>query len=187
MSAAITNWNLDPNIKWYLRLSSGSVELYKTQADAEAQTNRVAYGSFENGTDVAVTLNNDTTEPDIEIFNDFLSWHLRVTYESETETFIWVIEPWTDLPEISDPLLATEASIQARALYEINVHTKTRIEREVSLAQHYTDLDIGDIVRITETMRGLNNVVQCTEVTTKGTAKSLTDNIRTVEYKDLVR
>jgi hypothetical protein len=59
---AIVNWNIAENIVWYVRLADVdgviSVELFLTQADAEAQTNMQASGSGSYGTSQSVALVN---------------------------------------------------------------------------------------------------------------------------------
>jgi hypothetical protein len=191
MAPSVDDFNLDPNQTWYVKLShdggAGLVGLFNSQADAEAGTNRVAYAAFSYGTAVEITLTNDAADPEVSIFNTYLEYHLRVTFLSEDDAALFRVGPFTDLPEVRDTLLVSSAQILDRARREIDEHTHTAIERTMPLAAHYPALDVGDIVRVTDSMRSLDVSTRLTKVVTQFDAASLTDTITTVEYKDVTR
>lgn len=191
MAAKVDDLNVNPNQAWYIKISDagtqGLVEFFNSEADAEAGINRVAYGYFDFGYAVEVELTNDTADPEIEIFNDYLDYHIKVTLYDGDPTKIFREGPLTDLTEVSDPLLISSQAILDRARREIDEHTHTKIIRDVSLATHLPQRDPGDVIRLRDPMRGLDQLVRIEDITTMGTKDSLLDAIRTVEFKDVKR
>ena len=86
----ITNWNINPNIRWFGRFEvSGEVlnaELYTSQADATAQTSRQAYGST-YGTELRF-VNEDDSDYPVEEYNDSYSWHAKVYFSGEPNSTV---------------------------------------------------------------------------------------------------
>jgi hypothetical protein len=191
MSFAITDWNLNPNRNWYVVLSdSGSgiqVDLYTTQANSEAETNLVASGTGGYGTGSQITMAmDDAGTPEISIFNSDLDYHIVVTGESGDTQKTFHIAPFVDLDEISDSIYKSTALIQARALHEINLHTHTAKYRSISLAGPFHNIEVGDVLRIQSTRRDIDVLSTVTETVITGTPDSLTAQIETVEYIDMV-
>jgi len=191
MTASIDNWNVDPNQVWYVKIGpsggQGLVELFNTAADAQAGTNRVAHGTFSFGSGAPVTLTDEPTPPTVQIFNEVLEYHLKATLLEEDPAATFRIGPFTDLPEVSSPLLSDADRILDRARREIDQHTHTQILRDVSLAVHYPDMDVGDVVRITDSMRSLDVTARIDEIRTSFDKDSLLDTFTAVEFKDVVR
>jgi hypothetical protein len=130
MSFTITEWNLNPNRNWYLFLSDSgsdiSVELYTSQADADAKTNLVASGAggYSAGTQITLSMEDDGT-PEISLFNSDLDYHLAVTGQSGALSKLFHLAPFVDLDEINNEIYQSTALFQARVLHEINTHTHT--------------------------------------------------------------
>ncbi len=191
MSFAITEWNLNPNRNWYAVISdSGSgiqVELYTTQANAEAGTNLVASGTgaYGAGTQIALTM-DDAGTPDITLFNGDLDYHIAVTGGSGDAQKIFHIAPFVDLEEISDGIYKSTALIHARALYEINRHTHVAKERSLNLAGPFPDIPVGNVLQIQSTRRDMDVLATVTETVITGTPDSITAQVETVEYVDMV-
>lgn len=191
MTAKIDNWNSDPNIKWFVKISDagaqGLVELFKTKADAEAGTNRVAYGSFEFGTAQEVTLTNDTEDPEIELFTDREDWHIRVTLLNGDPEAIVRYGPVTDKADISDPLLVDSQALLDRGTREVDEGTHTRISRTITLGTHVQGLEADDKRRLRDGMRGLDRQVRIDDIVVRGTPNELTDILTAVEFEDATR
>jgi len=163
MAFEITDWNLNPNQRFFVRIRDGGteieVDIFNTKADLDADVSRVAFGTVTFGTDLPVTVTADTTEPSsgdaISKFNPDLTYDLRVTGEDGDALKKFQIGPFTDLPPVEDALLVTEAMVQARAIFEINKGTHSSFNRELRLDKHYEDLEEGDIISLSSTKRGL--------------------------------
>jgi hypothetical protein len=169
MALLIQSWNLNPNREWFARLadagSSISVELYLTQADAQAQTNRQAHGATSGfGSALGVTLTNDTgAAAPISLFQSTYSWHLMVSGSDGDATKIFRMKAFVDLDEIEHPIYRNEALITSRATAEIDAHTHARIAKDIALGTHIPTLEPGDIVRVQSTRRGKNELLQMAE------------------------
>jgi hypothetical protein len=191
MPADVVLSNLNPNQKWYAKISdagaSGLVELFNTEADAEAGANRVAYASFEFGTAVEVILINNTEDPEIDYFNSYSAWHLKVTFADGDSTAIIPFGPDTILPEIIDPLLVTDQSCEDRAKREIDGHTKIKISRTLTLGTHIQGLEVGDKRKLTDNIRGLDQQVRVDDIVIQGNEKSLIDIVTVTEFEDATR
>jgi len=203
MAASIYISNLDPNQKWFARLSAITseesivdsnddvlIELFNSQSDAEASINRVAYGSFSFGAAVRATLTDDSEEPEIGLFNPNDTWHLRVTFTEGDEDTIREFGPMTDLDEVIDPLLVTDVMCDARAKLEVDKATHLKTTRALALATHIQELEClptGDKRNLTDNMRGLDQQVRVDEIRIHGDRNSLLNTLTVVEFKDLER
>jgi hypothetical protein len=193
MAFSVTNWNIEPNRVWYVRLAdNGSnilVELYLTQADAEARTNLQASGSSSGfGADLAVTLANDpaATVP-VTLFQTSYSWHIRVTGGDGDATKIFQVKEFVDLDEINHPIYRNEILIPFRAAAEIDAHTHAAIRRELELGSHLPELDAGDIVQVNSLRAGANQLGQVLEHRIAGDPNRLTSTIEVAGYLALKR
>jgi len=192
MAFSITEWNLDPNRHWYVRLSDASgsvrVELYKTQSDAQSQSNLVASGNSSGyGSGLPVELEMAAGgSPTISYFNSSLSYHLKVNGSSGDSTKIFHLKPFVDLPDIAHTIYRSEDLIKRRAILEINKGTHVGVIRSIQ-AGHNTGIDEGTILRINSARRGINVLARITEYRILGTPDSLIDNIEAIEYQDLTR
>lgn len=190
MSFAITEWNLNPNRNWYVKLADAgsdiSVKLYPTQADAAAGTNLVAEGTAEFGTgSEALLLMDAAGDPVISLFNDALIYHLKVSGADADTAKTFHIAPFIDLPNINHNVYRSGTLIQKKALAEINAHTHTAKNRSMGIANHNPNLITDDVLNIQSTMRSLNVLVTVSELLISGTTDALIDQIETVEYLDL--
>ena len=190
MSFSITEWNLNPNRNWYLKLADAgsniSVKLYPTQADASADTNLTAEGTAEFGAGSESTLlMNASGAPVISFFNDALTYHLKVSGADADTTKTFHITPFIDLPDINHNVYRSETLIQKKALAEINAHTHTAQTRSVGIANHNPGLSTGDVLNIQSTMRSLNVLATINELLISGTPDALVNQVETVEYLDL--
>ena len=192
MAFSITNLNYNPNRVWFVRLADAgsniSIELYTTLTDAQAQTNKQAYGTAAFGADQAVTLTNvpAATYP-VSLFQDSYTWHLRVTGQDGNTTKIFKLKEFVDLDDISAPIYRNEELIPLRAAAEINAHTHARIPREIELASHLPTLEAGDIVRVNSVRLDVDLYGQVTEHRTAGEPNKLTSTIEVTSYLALKR
>jgi len=190
MPFAITEWNLNPNRNWYVKLADAgtniSIKLYPTQADAAANTNLVAEGTAVFGTgSETLLLMTATGSPLISLFNDALMYHLKVSGADADVAKTFHIKPFVDLPDINHNVYRSESLIQKKALAEINTHTHTAKIRNIGIANHNPNLSTDDVLNIQSTMRSLNVMATVSELLISGTPDSLIDQVETVEYLDL--
>jgi hypothetical protein len=201
MAFDVTDWNINPNQKWFVKLSdAGStalVELFNTLADAIAGANRVAVGAnVAFGVDVKVVLTPEATLPTFGVlskFNSQLDYHLKVSGVDGDVAKRFAIGPFTDLPPVEDPLMLTEEIVLARATLEINRGTHSILRSSLTLDSHYPALELGDIVTVSSTKRGLVAVRH--RIEGMSSQAQIDDNlelvfedtIEAVEFQDFVR
>jgi len=190
MPFALTEWNLNPNRNWYVKLADAgtniSVKLYPTQADAAANTNLIADGTAAFGTGSEVLLIMSATgDPLISLFNDALSYHMKVSGADADPAKTFHIKPFVDLPDINHNVYRSESLIQKKALAEINAHTHTSKIRSIGIANHNPNLRTDDVLNIQSAIRSLNVLATVSELLIAGTPDALIDQVETVEYLDL--
>lgn len=188
---SIIEWNINPNQDWYVVLKdSGSdilVQLYNFKSDAESEINVVAEGNGAYGSGSEVQLNmNVLGSPIISVFNSDLVHHITVIGDSGDSNKIYHIAKFVDLEDISNGIYKSTDLIKSRILYEINEHTHVKKERSISLAGVYPDISVGGVVNIQSDIRGLDVLSIVTGNKITGTINSLTTQIETVEYVDMV-
>jgi len=193
MALSIGNWNIAENIVWYARLSdSGSgvlVELYLTQADAEAQTNLQASGEssgYGSNLEVELTNEGDAVTP-VSLFIADYDWHVIVSGASEDATRVFKVREFVEMDEISHPVYRNSALITARATAEIDAHTHAAIIRDISLGTHLPEIEAGDIAGLNSARRGVDDLSQIHEHQIVGTPDSLVSEIETRKYLELKR
>jgi hypothetical protein len=193
MAFLVVNWNIDENRLWFVRLSDTGtavlVELYLTQADAAARANLQAHGTSTGyGTALEITLVNEVgaTVP-VSLFRDEYAWHIMVAGQNGDTTKIFKIKEFIEMDEISHAIYRNSTLITTRATAEIDAHTHAAIIREITLGTHLPTLEVGDIVGLNSTRRGLNDLSQVTDMEITGTPNSLTTSIETRKYLELKR
>ena len=201
MAFQVTDWNVLPNQRFFVKLSDAGtqmqIDIYNTQADMDASANRVASATVNFGTDLEVIITADSTPPSsgeaLAKFNTDLSYDLKATGADGDPTKKFQIGPFTDMAPIEDALLVTEAMIQNRATLEINRGTHSKLSRTLQLDRHYPALIEGDIVSLSLTKRGLASVRNRIDTLTiavvidESKEVSFFDTLEVVEYKDIVR
>ena len=99
---------------------------------------------------------------------------------------IFHVAPFVDLDEISDGIYKSTALIQARALYEINLHTHIAKDSSIDLAGPFPGIAVGDVLQIQSDRRSLDVLATVTETVVTGTPDSLTAQVETSEYVDML-
>ena len=193
MALSVVNWNIDENRVWFVRLSdTGSavlVELYLTQADAQARTNLQASGvSTGYGTALEVILINEVgaTVP-VSLFRDEYVWHLMVAGLNADPVKIYKIKEFIEMDEISHAIYRNSSLITARATTEIDAHTHAAYIRGIGLGTHLPEIEPGQILGVNSARRGINDLSQITEITITGTQNSLVNAVETRKYIGLKR
>lgn len=190
---SIVNWNIDENRVWFVRLSdTGSavlVELYLTQADAQARTNLQASGeSTGYGSALEVTLVNEIgATVAVSLFRDEYAWHIMVAGLNGDTTKIFKKKEDIEMDEISHSIYRNSSLITARATAEIDAHTHAAYIRDISLGTHLPEIEPGQILGVNSARRGINDLSQITEITITGTQNSLVNAVETRKYIGLKR
>lgn len=193
MAFSIVNWNIDENRVWFVRLSdTGSavlVELYLTQADAQARNNLQASGtSTEYGTALEIILINEIGAiVPVTLFRDEYAWHIMVAGVNGDTAKIFKIKEFIEMDEISHSIYRNSNLITARATAEINAHTHAAIIRQISLGTHLPEIEPGQILGVNSDRRGIDDLSQITEHEIIGTPNSLVSRIETRKYMALKR
>lgn len=164
MALEVTDWNLLPNQRFFVRMEDKTgtidIDIFNTKADLDAFVSRVGFATgLPYGTNIFATITADTTEPSsgdaLSRFNPDQTFDLKYTGLFGDSLKKFQIGPFTDLPPVEDALLVTEAMVQARAILEINRGTHSSFNRELRLDKHYEALEEGDIISLSSTKRGL--------------------------------
>jgi len=189
MSFSITDWNLNPNRQWYLRMedmgSDFCVHLFENLADAQADTNIYAQeAEVPFGTDREINLTSGD-ETVLSYFNEQLTYHMKVSGQDGDPVRIFSVAPFVDLPDINNSIYRSESLIQQKAISEINAHTHIKINRDIGIGNHIPALKVGDPCRINSTRLSLDVMTTVEEVVIVGTVNSLINHIGTVEHTDL--
>ena len=201
MAFDVADWNLLPNMRFFVRLREGvdviEVDLFNTKADLDGDVNRVAFGTPGFGIGVQAVLTADTTLPStgvpISKFNVDLEYDLKVTGGTGDPEVKLQIGPFTDLPPVEDALLVSEAMIQARATVELNRGTHSAFHRTLQLDEHYATLEEADFVSLTLTKRGLVaetdriDEISIESVINEDGRLELFDVLEVTVYEDVVR
>ena len=190
---SIVNWNIAEKSTWFVRLAdSGSavaVEIYVTQADAEAQTNLQASGEasgYGSNLEVELTNEEDAAAP-VSLFQEDYSWHLTAAGQSGDDARIFKVKEFVEMDEISHSIYRNSELITARATAEINAHTHAAIVRNISLGTHLPDTEPGDIAGLDSTRRAVDDLSQIHEHQIVGTPDSLVSEIEIRKYLELKR
>lgn len=193
MALQINSWNVAENIVWYVRLADSgsgvSVELYLTQADAEAQTNLQASGASAGyGANLEVELTNEenATTP-VTLFVDDYDWHIMVSGASEDPTKIFKLREFVEMEEISHAIYRNSALITERATAEIDAHTHAAVIRNIILGAHLPEIEVGQIAGLNSDRRGVNDLNQIHEHRIIGAPDGLISEIETRKYLELTR
>lgn len=190
---SVINWNINENRVWFARLSdTGSailVELYLTQADAQAGTNLQASGVSDGyGPALEVELVNEVgaTVP-VTFFQEEYDWHVVVSGLNGDTTKIFKVKEFIEMEEISHAIYRNSSLIAARAAAEINAHTHAAIVRSISLGTHLPEIEPGQILGVNSARRGVNDLSQIMEHVITGTPDSLVSAVEIKKYIALKR
>ena len=202
MSFDLLDLNLDPNQRWYVKISDVGalmrVEFFNTQADMDAGVNQVASADVAFGASVQVTdllagaVAPSQGEP-LAKFNTSLGYWLVMAGTDGDGTRKFVIGPFTDLPAVQDPLMLTEQMILDRAAVEINRGTHSAIVRNFRLQGHDPASNEGDVLQFSSIKRGQTNImVMVADLVVEARIDDARevqffDQIRALEYRDFVR
>jgi len=193
MTMDVTNWNLDENRDWHVRLEDSgtdiTVELYTTQSDAQHQSNRRSYGSASYGSNSECILTADAGYS-VDLYQADYTWHLRVAGENGDSTKVYKINAFTDLPSIVHSIFRNTTLISVKATYEINLHTKYKTVRKVPLGIHIPDISVGKIMTFDSTRRGVAEENQISNMTINGVVNNsgdarLTTNLELIKFSNL--
>jgi len=190
MSFTITEWNINPNRNWYIKLSDSGAEidinLYPTQADAQAGTNLTASGTAPYGTaSEAILAMSATGEPEISLFNQGLDYHLKVSGQNGDTTKTYQVAPFVDIPEINNNIYRSSSLISQKATQVINAHTHTSKIRDIGIANHRPGMKTGEIINLQSTFRSLDILATIDEVTIIAGPGTLINRINAVQYVDM--
>jgi len=196
MAFAINNWNIDPNRLWYVRIADDgavnllTVELYLTEADAEAQSNRQAHSlgnAFGSAVEILLTADSGATV-DISMHQSTDAWHLVVSGADDDAEKIFCVKPFVDLEDIQHPIYRNPLLVTQRATAEIDEHTHVLFERQIELGVHLPTLEPGEILSITSARRELSaDLCQIAEHTIVGTVNRLYSRVTADKYQGIVR
>lgn len=187
MSFEIRNWNLSPNIKWYVKVTQNTtnilIDLYLNADDALNSANVIASGTADYETDGDVVLEQIATSPVISLFNSATLYHLMVYGTPEDATITYAISAFVDIDPITDNIYRSDDLVDAKSLSEINKHTHLSKLRDVALSKHNPLFAVGDQIEIPLNDSSVLTILE--ELTISGTVNSLTNQIQTIEYVDI--
>ena len=200
MAITIDNWNIKDPSAWYVEafFSSTSfyVYIYKSRADQIAGTNYYGYWSGTAGTGKEVVLSGGTAlavkTAGIERFQETYSWHMVVSGQVGDTEKNFKVGPFSDLPDIIDPIYANPVLVQSRGVAEIDRHTHAEIRKNIALGSHLPTLDVGDIFTLDSARRGKSETMQVLSHAIsasigEGGEMKITSNLEGATYLELKR
>ncbi len=189
---SISNSNLEPNIKWFMVTNSDGttiyVKCYQSLVDAQADTNRVASGSYGIGTDQPLTLNQETGSPiSISKYDNEIPWHLLVTggqYEANT---IYQLGPWSDMEQVKHAIYQNREIIPYRAAALINKGTKLDTQIDISYAGTIYNLEPNNVVRINSTFMSKDIYTIAREISIELTPDAMLMSVSLSKFDQITR
>jgi len=187
----LAKWNVADNREWFVRLSDAgsgiAVDLYHTLADAQAETNRQAFGASSTfGSAVEIELGPDAADSVAKLQPEYF-WHLVVSGQDGDPDRILRVGAFVELPEIAHSIYRDSRLIEARATAEIDAHTHADIARTVTLGTHLPELEPGEIARLNSARRGIDALGQVTGHRIAGGLNRLTSELDISFYMELKR
>lgn len=122
--AVITEWNIDPNLQWFVRISGGSVTLYLSESDAISDTNSVASSFADSedkvdfGSDVEFAHIGKTYK--LDFYDDKVPYHMKIEPVGNN---IFRIGPFFEIESEEHAIYKNSDIAGSRALLLINQHT----------------------------------------------------------------
>ena len=123
------------------------MSLYRTQSDAENETNVVASSSGGYGLSIEIIL------PEIPRFLDIYNWNLVVSGLAGDEQKIFRVKPFVEGDEISGGIFRNSSLALVRATEEIDEHSMMRKTRSLTMGIHFPTLETGTIGQISNNRR----------------------------------
>lgn len=144
--STISNWNVDPNLPWWVRTDGNAVSLFLSESDAIAQTNAIASGTADGNSEVVLTPAEDTfthigTEYTLEYYDSRVSYHLKV---SGSGLSIIQIGPFYDLPDEEHPLYKNSSIATNKATSLIDDATHIVKQHSIAVAG-YEDIELKEV------------------------------------------
>lgn len=149
----INNSNLEPNIKWFIWMSSDTsniyVYCYQSLADAQNLTNNIANKTVPIGSNVQVALNQAYPSPiTVAAFDPEIPWHLIVSGGQNEPATIFQVGPWSDMDPVKHTIYANRDIIPYRAAALIDKATKLDTQIRITYAGTIYNLEPNDTVRV---------------------------------------
>lgn len=124
--SSILNWNLDPNLRWFVRIFASTSFLFLSEEDAVAGTGYVCYANIGSVDGKVVFPETEFTylgkTYEIEYYDNTVDYHMVVD-NSDGETNIIRVGPFFEIEAEEHPLYKNESIAESRALMLINERT----------------------------------------------------------------
>jgi len=191
----IFDWNVYPNQTWYIEVVHEQLFLYGTEEDLTYLTNLVATGIVDPVTLSGVLYKADAEKRMTDVPMDFYykDWKFHFTLSTILpDVRFFRLKPFSDIEEIQHPVYNNSNISLSRGQAEVNLHTYTVLPRDLELAIHVPEMDIGDVVDFTSTRRNKSQKSQILTQTISGAINdngeaSLTNKITVANYMELFR
>ncbi len=186
----LLDWNVSPNQIWYVAVEAKHVVLYETRADMEANVNPVAEGTANDDLEVYLSY-VDEYEGDVTLYYQDVTYHLTLSGTVAGVRY-FKVKPLTDLSEIRDPIYNNSNIVLSRGEAELNIHTYTILGKDITLATHIPEMEVGEKIKFTSVRRKKTKIGQILSHTIEGTLgrdgeTSLINTVKTAEYMELSR
>jgi hypothetical protein len=191
----IFDWNVYPNQTWFIEVVQEQLFLYGTEEDLINLSNLVATGVVDPDTLSGVLYKTDEYGEPSDVPMDFYykDWKFHFTLSAILpDVRHFRLKPFSDIEEIQHPVYNNSNISLSRGQAEVNLHTYTVLPRDLELAIHVPEMDIGDVVDFTSTRRNKSQKSQILTQTISGAINdngeaSLTNKITVANYMELFR
>lgn len=188
----VDNFNVEPNEKWFVRLSAGAtnidISLYLSRANALAGTNPIASGQSSGfGTFRPVTLTQIATTPAISKFATNVSWDLQVSGQTGDSMEIYRVGPFSDMDDVSHAIYRNDEIIPYRAAALVN--ERTHLDRSATIVTPKIDSQItpNKSLRVASSEMGIDAHYTISGIELELTPDSMLMTVTASKYERMLR
>lgn len=189
---SIDNVNLEPNIKWFIRLtrSGGSllVYCYQSLTDLQNLVNLIASATVTCAASQQVTLTQATGSPvTLAKFNTEIAWHLVVSGGLSDTSANFQVGPWSDMDAVKHALYSNADIIPYRASALINAGTQLDKKITIVNAGVVYNMEPNDTVRVDSDHLSVDYYTTVRDVSVELTQDSMLMSITTSKFDLITR
>lgn len=188
---SIDSANLEPNIRWFFRVSVGNGQIYvgahRTQADAESDTNMIAHGAAAEGSMAAILLTEDDSSLGLAKYNDGVNWHLVVSGSAGDPVSIFQVGPFSDLDDVSHAIYRNSDIIPYKAAALIDEHSHLERVKTIQYPGYHPTLQPGKTIQVNSAYEGVAGAAFIKGVDISLDPNSIVTTIRASSYSRITR
>jgi len=189
---SIVNSNLEPNIKWFISVTSDSsyfyCSCYQSLSDLQSDVNKIATGFSLVGSNKQILLSQAYGSPiTLGRFDTEISWHLVVSGGANESTTIFQLGPWSDMEPVKHSIYVNRDIIPYRAAALIDKATKLDTQISIAYAGTIYNLEPNDTVRVNSSFITKDFMTTVREVSYEFTPNSMLMTVGLSKFDQITR